>query len=257
MVTAVICIAIITFNFKDKEKISGKVRIGVSDDTSGFVIDYMKSKDNFKNLQLVNNLDTYTVADCCSSTTQWALSSDEIDLAIICKEAAKEFIENDNDFVVVSPVLKNSDIFLINNRNIDKIGVTNKRNYQYDLVRKYYKNAEIVPITGTALGYALESKQVDGAVMDIFRALSLEGEKLSTASNGEYESYVLVSSKEFMKSKEYKSFITLYNKAVKELQDEKTFKKELKNYKNIDVTIKEMEDMKSWKIKFLQIKEDF
>lgn len=37
---------------------------------------------------------------------QWALSSEQIDMAIICKEAAKKFIEYDKNFEIVDTVVQ-------------------------------------------------------------------------------------------------------------------------------------------------------
>lgn len=57
-------ILIIFFNFEDKEEIKGKLRIGVSDDTSGFVINYMINKDYFENIKVSDVMETFTINDC-------------------------------------------------------------------------------------------------------------------------------------------------------------------------------------------------
>lgn len=57
-------IFIIFFNFEDKEEIKGKLRIGVSDDTSGFVINYMINKDYFENIKVSDVMETFTINDC-------------------------------------------------------------------------------------------------------------------------------------------------------------------------------------------------
>ncbi|MCC0631503.1 hypothetical protein KGF48_03495 [Clostridioides sp. ZZV15-6388] len=57
-------IFIIFFNFEDKEEIRGKLRIGVSDDTSGFVINYMINKDYFENIKVSDVMETFTINDC-------------------------------------------------------------------------------------------------------------------------------------------------------------------------------------------------
>lgn len=51
------------FNPKD-EKLEGSIRIGVSDDTSGFVINYMKNKDYFEDVEIENLIEPYSIADC-------------------------------------------------------------------------------------------------------------------------------------------------------------------------------------------------
>ncbi|MCC0635353.1 hypothetical protein IC214_12030 [Clostridioides sp. ES-S-0190-01] len=57
-------IFIIFFNFEDKEEIKGKLRIGVSDDTSGFVINYMINKDYFESIKVSDVMETFTINDC-------------------------------------------------------------------------------------------------------------------------------------------------------------------------------------------------
>lgn len=57
-------IFIIFFNFEDKEEIKGKLRIGVSDYTSGFVINYMVNRDYFENIKVSDIMDIFTINDC-------------------------------------------------------------------------------------------------------------------------------------------------------------------------------------------------
>nr|WP_312984123.1 hypothetical protein [Clostridioides sp.] len=51
-------------NFNTKDHIKGKMKIGVSDDTSGFVINYMTEKNIFEGLEINDILDMYSVSDC-------------------------------------------------------------------------------------------------------------------------------------------------------------------------------------------------
>lgn len=48
------------------------------------------------------------------------------------------------------------------------------------------------------------------------------------------------------------NFITLYNKSVDALKNKATFKKALKEYRNIRNI--DMEEISNWKLKFLKIK---
>lgn len=184
---------------------------------------------------------------------QWALSSEEIDIAIICKDAAKQYVNATSGFEIVGTVVQNSDIFLLSRNNPEKIGIIQNRNYQSELVKKYYGNVEISPLLGTALAYGLESNLVDGVVMDCIKSIGLEGIRKPTTELGDYDTYVLVVSKKFKKSKGYSDFIKLYNKSVDALNNEATFKKALKQYKNIRNI--DMEEIRNWKLKFLKIKE--
>lgn len=184
---------------------------------------------------------------------QWALSSDQIDMAIICKEAADKFIKYDKNFEIIDTVVQNSDVFLLKKDNPEKIGFTQNRNYQLDLIKQYYKDSKAIPFISGGLAYALESNKVDGIVVDAIKSLSLEGTKLSTSVNGDYDTYVLVVNKEFKNSKLYEQFIKLYNKSVVSLKNKEVFKGELENYTNKKISDKDLGEFKKWKLKFLQI----
>lgn len=58
------CIALIFINFNDENYIEEKIRIGVSDDTSGFVINYMKDKNYLKDVEMKDFIDAYSISDC-------------------------------------------------------------------------------------------------------------------------------------------------------------------------------------------------
>lgn len=50
--------------FLPEEELNEKIKIGVSDDISGFVIDYMLSKKNFNNVEIEENIEEYIIRDC-------------------------------------------------------------------------------------------------------------------------------------------------------------------------------------------------
>lgn len=56
-------LCILFFNPND-EKIDGNIRIGVSDDTSGFVINYMINQNYFSDIDVENLLEPYAINDC-------------------------------------------------------------------------------------------------------------------------------------------------------------------------------------------------
>lgn len=58
-----ISLGILFFN-PNNEKIEGNIRIGVSDDTSAFVINYMKSKNYFEDVKVNSLIESYSIADC-------------------------------------------------------------------------------------------------------------------------------------------------------------------------------------------------
>lgn len=56
-------LGILFFNPND-EKIDGNIKIGVSDDTSGFVINYMKNNGYFCDVEVENLIEPYSINDC-------------------------------------------------------------------------------------------------------------------------------------------------------------------------------------------------
>lgn len=56
--------ALVFLNFEDEKSIKGKIRIGVSDDTSGFVINYMINKNYFEDVKINEIMESYSISDC-------------------------------------------------------------------------------------------------------------------------------------------------------------------------------------------------
>ena len=54
----------ILFFSSNNEKIDGNIRVGVSDDTSGFVINYMINQNYFSDVDIENLLEPYSINDC-------------------------------------------------------------------------------------------------------------------------------------------------------------------------------------------------
>lgn len=60
----IVCVLIMLVNFKNEKTIEENIRIGVSDDTSGFVINYMKNKEYLQSVDIENLIEPYSIADC-------------------------------------------------------------------------------------------------------------------------------------------------------------------------------------------------
>ena len=178
-----------------------------------------------------------------------------LDMAIMCKEAAKEYLENVEDFQVVSDITMNSDIFIIKNNNPKVIGMTQDRDYQIDLMKKRFgEDVEIAAMMVNALPYALEKGDVDAIVIDFIKGVHVNGIKEDTVIDGDYTTYVLLSNSEFMKTREFKKFIKTYNKSLEELLSDK----EILNSHFLRYTETNLEKggLKKWKIKLLNIIQD-
>lgn len=185
---------------------------------------------------------------------QWSLSSENLDMAIICKEAADKLMKTESDkFENKGVLVKNSDVILVKNRPIKRIGVIQNRNYQRYLAQMYCPNKEIFPFIGTGIAYALESNKVDAVVIDAFKAIKLKGNKISTADRKEYDTYVLIVNKKFLGTKTYKEFVKLYNRSVEEINMDSIYRKEVESFLGRKISDSDWKEIKSWKIKFPQI----
>lgn len=169
-----------------------------------------------------------------------------MDLAIICEDAAKDFVKNNNEFRIVGSCVKNSDVFILkDNKIIKKIGIAQNRKYQKKLVKsKFGSSCEVYPMTATALGYALENNKLDAILVDSLKGWKLNGKKQICNYDKDYITYVMVVNKDFQKKDLYKKFIKNYNESIIALKSEELLKKQLSSY--IDTTVSD-EEVREWK----------
>ncbi len=64
LVAIIIISLIIAINFMPKEKINDKIKIGVANDISGMVIDYMIKNKRLNNADIHEDFESYTMNDC-------------------------------------------------------------------------------------------------------------------------------------------------------------------------------------------------
>lgn len=178
-----------------------------------------------------------------------------LDMAIVCKEAAKEYLRNVEGFELVSPAAMNSDIFIIKEEEPKIIGMTQDRDYQRDLIKKRFgQDVKIEEIMVSALPYALEKGEVDAIIIDFIKGVHIDGIKESTLLDKDNTTYVLIANKEFMKTKEFKRFIGKYNESLEELlKDKKLMERQFLSYTKAQLGKGGLE---KWKVKLLNIGED-
>lgn len=64
-VVLIICLTIGFTNFNTNQNaIEEKLRIGVSEDTSGFVINYMQNRKYLKDVEVEDFIEKYSIMDC-------------------------------------------------------------------------------------------------------------------------------------------------------------------------------------------------
>jgi len=234
----------------------GKVSIGAPDDSGGMIIHYLINKKGLKYAEVQDTFDIYPIKDCCTSTSQWAMSTDLLDLAVMCPDAARALLAKDNRFKIVGPFLVNSDIIVLTpGKDPKKIGITQNRLYQEQIIEeKFGPECSAVQMLSAALPYALEKNAVDGVVVDVLKGLMLKGDKLSTlAAGGDRVTYVLVARQSFMENPAFKRFIDLFNQAAGELNRPDILGEEIISYSKMDITREEVKKWSQLGIKFVSI----
>ncbi|MEQ8175979.1 MAG: ABC transporter substrate-binding (seleno)protein SaoB [Syntrophomonadaceae bacterium] len=250
--TAFIFILVLAFLVLPGEKRSSSITIGVPDDSASYIFRYLIDERGV-NGQVKDMLAVYPIKDCCTSTSEWALSTDNLDMSVICPDAAERLLAKDHRYIIIGSCRINSDVLVQGSSGQNRIiGITQNRNYQADLAWNYCgTNIEVYPMLGSALPYALNTGKIDGAVMDIAGALRLGGQKVNLSAKQDTVTYVLVAQKHFLKQDAFKEFIGKYNQAVQELQDQQNLQRVIEKYAGYPCSGKEASEWKRMNVQYL------
>ena len=210
LIVAIVAIVALIFNFPEREE-TGTLRIGAGDDMAGSILKKVISQNEFD-----FEIEPYYLKDCWAPTAQWSLKSNVYDVAIVCTDAADKFIEASDDFVLLGTVTENTDVLIKKDNNITKVGLTSNKNYLSNFIKEKYADAKIEYMNPHSFGYAYESGQIDGYVIDIALINSnLEG-KIENVSDSDYGSNVIIANRKILKDKKFEKFLKAYNKMVLE-----------------------------------------
>ena len=213
------------------------LRIGAGDDITGLLLERIIQTGQDIKIDSSNNTPNeslfydFAFKDCCSNIAQWALSSEEIDMAFYCNHMALNLVRENPNFEIYAPIIMNAEVLAYkgNLKDIHIVGISHKREHLHNLIRDTYKHIEdIIQITPVALPYSLETSQIDGAVLDITKASLLPNLNFSPISEEDYISYCLVVRKDIIGTKAFNEFKTYYNRVVEELNDVNILKKHIK-----------------------------
>jgi hypothetical protein len=214
-----VLLAAVCLLFSCTEKHEG-IRIAAPDDFCGVLARYLVRDKEMANAEF--SKEVVPLMDCCSTTTEWAMSADEIDVTWLCPDAAQNLLKKDNRFVIVSPALVNSQTLVVRKGgNPKRIAYSHKREYQKALIQKRFgKDCEAVPVMPTALPYLYEQGSVDGIVIDVLKGLTLKGDYLRlSGDNTDVITYVLVVSKAFQHSGKFPQFVAALQNGTGKLND--------------------------------------
>ncbi|MBM6991144.1 MAG: hypothetical protein I3I98_07085 [Mobilibacterium timonense] len=219
VVGVAVCVAAIVFGAVKKNREENKLIIACGDDTAGMVIDYVL-KNSGLNAE-ASGFDSLNVGDCCGSNAQFTLTDNKVGMAVLCPDAAREFVSKNRKYTILGTVTCDSNVLAWKDPDTapDVIGYMTQRDEQVQLLRERYGNSvQLKPMFTSGLVYAMESGAVNGAVLD---ATVAEGTdfKLETISENQPTS-VLVVKKKLIGTPQLDDFISQYNSTVDELSDD-------------------------------------
>lgn len=224
--------------------------IGIPDGAAGLLARYvLQEKMGTHSVQAVR-FEPHTLYDCCASTTQYALGSGHLDLAIMCPDAARALVAKDKRFVVVGPIMINSDV-LITHPDVDlqhpTIGISDKREFQKRMVaERFGEKGKAAPMLHSAVPFAYARGAIQGAILDITKVLHLAGDLDGAGARGRsIYTYIMVSKKSLLNSEQYSRFLEKYGQAVKEMDDPDNLLRLLQAYESPNIS---MGDALKWQI---------
>jgi hypothetical protein len=243
------------FRQADLADATDPIRIAAPEDTGGLPIRWMFETEagESKDVRLEALDELIPTADCCSATAQWAITGGNVDIAVMCPDAASTLLEKDQRYALLGTILCNSDLLVLRpENNSPKVGIMQNRRYQAELLAPRVKDEDIVPLFPAGVVYALENKFLGGGVIDALNAWTLSGDKESLTS-GDVATYVLVTSKAFAARPEFKDFVRRFNRSVEDLSTPEGLKNAVLNCKGLQWN---QEDVDRWiklRIKFQKI----
>lgn len=243
-------------NFQAPKNSDNSLRISIGDDSSGIIINYMLKNYNINaKVDSTLGVEATTMLDCWGASGKWALSSGSLDIAIICSDAANDILGKSNDFINIGSVVENSDVIVSKKSKINKIGISQGREYKKNIALKKFGKVKIIPMLDRSLGFALEKGEVDAVLIDAKKALVLTGIKEGTSFiQGDYSTYTMIANKKILGTEKYKRFIQFYNKSVDDFSNENTMEQFIKlNLGETENWKGGLEDWKSWHVKFRKI----
>jgi len=249
------CAICLLFLFPSGERPGHGLRIGVPDSAASLIIEYIVHEKMARGAAVVDRLDIYPTKDCCTSTSEWALASGDLQMALLCPDAAERLVRKDPRYEIAGPCMVNSDVAVVRsgkNRKPEKIGVAERRDLQIIMIKKLLgKESIIVPMLASAIPYAYEKRAVDGVVIDVLRGFLLEGEMLPLSGDREdLVTYVLVVQKSFKAHPLYCRFLTSYKEAQDELRRDEVLAGVMRRYKHVEQIEERVKRWKQMNIRF-------
>lgn len=213
----------------DAATASNRIIVACGDDTAGVLVGYVIDSCETAEEQ---DAEAQQVGDCCGSNSQFALSTGDVDVAVVCPDAV-QFLPDDGEGYYVAGTVTYDANLLVRKTPAETVPATigymvNRTNQVRLLQEKYGDEAELKQMYASGLSYALETEAVEAVLLDAMTELALEYpfERIST---GEPAS-VMVVRRELLDDERFLNFIKSYNETVRNLEDEDELYRLLETY---------------------------
>ena len=181
-------------------------------------------------------LDSINLGDCCGSNAQFALSTGQVDVAVLCPDAVTELAQAGKQYAVLGELVYDGNVLVTrpdSPETLQVIGYMNGREEQRQLLERVYgETADLQPMFASALPYALENRAVDAIMLDAALAIKLNYPTQSI-SDGEVTSVVIVR-KELLGDPRLEALRSACNSTVSALANEDVLVEMLCEYLETD-----------------------
>lgn len=191
-------------------------------------------------------LDAINMGDCCGSNAQFALSTGQVDVAVLCPDAMYDLAETGKQYTVLGELVYDGNVLVTRPDSpeaLQVIGYMNGRDEQRDLLEHVYgTDVDLQPMFASALPYALENQAVDAIMLDVALAMKLNYPSKSISQN--VTTSVVIVQTELLSDPRLAELITACNETIQSLSDEEVLTQMLCEYLETD-NQKEVSDF--WK----------
>lgn len=204
--------------------------VAYGDDIAGILV--QKALADLPAQRAEIGLDSINLGDCCGSNAQFALSTGQVDVAVLCPDAVTDLEEAGKQYAVLGELVYDGNVLVTRPDSPEAfqvIGYMNGREEQQELLERVYGEAvDLQPMFASALPYALENRAVDAIMLDAALAIKLNYPTQSI-SDGEVTSVVIVR-KELLGDPRLEAFRSACNSTVDALADEEMLVEMLCDY---------------------------
>ncbi|WP_031483264.1 ABC transporter substrate-binding (seleno)protein SaoB [Maridesulfovibrio frigidus] len=230
------------------------IRIGTPSDTAGLLADLAVEEADIEGLTTVSGIKTFQINDCCTPVAQWAMSSQSVDLALMCPDSAGALVAKDARFNIIGPILYNSEVLVSRlDTKILSVGVAQGRTRLEPILKEALgEEISVSPMLPTSLPYAYKKKVVDAVVVDFFTALNMPGQitRLAQQKN-ENLSYVLVIRKDLQITPLYSRIIKAFENAATKMSNSTELQAAVLKYKKTTLNDEEVKLWQTLRIRFV------